>query len=143
MVTQSTIKIIHHSSFSECVTAFPCSLVLSCNSLQWSYLNKHNWFLPKFDITLREWVCFHICHYSTNKINILKLIWIGFGTNIMYLVLNNIWGSHADLKTLWYVCTQYSYWSTTIHNRMLFRGKTYKEKQRWEFCLDLNFWTFS
>ena len=32
MVTQSTIKIIHHSSFSECVTAFPCSLFLSCNS---------------------------------------------------------------------------------------------------------------
>ena len=24
-----------NSSFSECVTAFPCSLYLSCNSLQW------------------------------------------------------------------------------------------------------------
>ena len=34
-VTQSTIEIIHHPSFSECVTAFPCSLFLCCNSLQW------------------------------------------------------------------------------------------------------------
>ena len=30
MVTQSTIKIIHHSSFSECVTTFPCSLPRTC-----------------------------------------------------------------------------------------------------------------
>ena len=40
MVTQLTIRIIHHSSFSECVTAFPCSLFLSCNSLQWFGLAK-------------------------------------------------------------------------------------------------------
>ena len=26
VITQSTIKIIHHSSFSECVITFPCSL---------------------------------------------------------------------------------------------------------------------
>ena len=34
----STIKIIHHSSFSECVTAFPCSLFTSCYSLQCNVL---------------------------------------------------------------------------------------------------------
>ena len=38
--THSTMKVLHHSTSSECGCAFPCSLPnlpkVSCNSMQWS-----------------------------------------------------------------------------------------------------------
>jgi hypothetical protein len=63
MVTHSTMRILHHTNSSECVTTFPCSLLrlnpnfqikVSYNILQWSPQLAHILGFQKYDASNTE-----------------------------------------------------------------------------------------
>ena len=101
MVTQSTIKIIHHSSFSECVTAFPYSLFFSYNSLQWS--RQSNCFI----CWLNFWCNCRNKHVKMiNWLN-LNLIWTRHEFQqqlvIVFFLLSKVAMKHAKTRQIWFL----------------------------------------